>query len=59
MFLIEARQLIWDDIISEIKKIWEHLKLFAEQKAVVKTTEFFILSSKEEDVRMPTLLRNL
>jgi len=37
MSLIEARKLIWDDIISEIKKIWEHVKLVRKQTVAVKT----------------------
>lgn len=46
MSLIKARKIIRDDIISKMKKIWEHIKLFAEQKYAIKTTKFLILSSK-------------
>lgn len=49
MFLVHVRHLIWDEIISELKNIWEHLTLFSEQKIVVKDIECFIISAKEED----------
>lgn len=51
MSLIEARKLIWDIVIFEIKKIWENLRLVAKQKVAVKTTEFSILSAKEENAK--------
>jgi len=51
MSLIETRKIIWDDIIFEMKNIWEHMKLVVEPKSVVKTTKFLILSSKNEDTK--------
>jgi len=51
MSLVEARQLIWDEIIFEMKKIWESMNLVAEQKLVVRSIEFFNLSSKNEDIK--------
>jgi len=32
MALIEGKQIIWEEIISEMKKQWEHLKLVTKQK---------------------------
>ena len=51
MSLIEARRIIWDDIISEIKSIWEHMNLVSKEKVVFKGVEFFILSPKNEDAK--------
>jgi len=49
MSLIQGRQLIWDEIISEVKNIWEHMTLVAEQKIAIKDLQFSILSTKEEE----------
>ena len=49
--LLEARKIIQDDIVSEIKKIWEHLKLVVEKKSAINTIELSILLVKEEDAK--------
>jgi len=42
MVLIEGKQIIWEEIISEMKKLWEHIKLVAKHKVAVKTIEFCV-----------------
>lgn len=51
MTLIEAKQLIWDEITSKMKNRWEHITLVVEQKITIKDTEYFIRFTKEEDVK--------
>ena len=49
MLLIQARQLICDEINFEVKNIWEHIILVGEQNIAVKDIDSFIISTKEED----------
>lgn len=51
MALVEATQIFWEDIVFEIKKVFEHLKLVAEKRDAIKATKFFVFSSKEEDAK--------
>lgn len=52
MFLFEAGHIIWVDIISEVKSIWEHMKLVVEQRGAVMNIKFFILSPINEDAKI-------
>lgn len=52
MPLLQAKQLIWDEIITELKSIRENITLMATQKIVIKDYELFISSTKEEEAKM-------
>ena len=49
MSLLQATELIQDEIITVVKCIWEIITLCVDQETVVKDYELFFLSSKEED----------
>lgn len=49
MSLIQSRHIIWDEIIFDVKNIWDNLTLIVEKKIAIKETQFFILPPKEED----------
>lgn len=49
MYVIYARQLIWDETLYEVKNMWDHITLVVEKNIIVEDTKFFILLAKEED----------
>ena len=48
MSLIEAREIISNDIIDVVKSIWDLLIIFGEEKSIVRDLENFIVSNKEK-----------
>jgi len=48
MSLLQAKQLVWDEIIEEVRNHWEYITLMDEQGILIKDYEGFILTSKEE-----------
>jgi len=47
MYLLQPKNIVWDEIIQEMKINWECITLMDEQKIVIKDYEFFILATKE------------
>jgi len=46
MSLIQAREIIWDEVIEVIKGIWEFLLIIFEEKTVVRDMEEVVIKNK-------------
>ena len=51
MSLMQAKKLMWDEIIEEIENDWEFITMMHEQKVAVKDFEYSIISTKEDGVK--------
>jgi len=51
MPLLQAKQLVWDEIIKEMEKHWEFINMMHEQKLPVKDFEYSIMTTKEDGIK--------
>lgn len=57
MCLLHAKQLVWHEIIDELKYHLDYLILLHEQKAAIKKYEFTLLSNRDEGKRNYDVVR--
>jgi len=47
MFLIQVREIIWNDVIQKVKEVWDHMIFMDEEKLMVRDLESIILTNKD------------
>lgn len=50
MSLIQAMEILWDEIIEIIKNIWEFLVIMSDEKALVRDMEGEVMKDKQKDL---------
>ena len=58
MSLVQAREILWNDIITIVKKIWEFL-LIVEEKKIVRYLEGEIMASKQKLQQRAQFAKNM
>lgn len=51
MSLIQERDIIWNDIIEQVKVIWDYMWIMVEDKTIVRDLEVIISSNKDKSQR--------
>jgi len=51
MSLLQAKQLVWDEIIEDMEKNWELVNMVHEHKITVKDFEYSIMTTKEDVIK--------
>jgi len=46
MYFIQARKIIWNDIIQQIKVVWDHMVVIAEENEILRAFEAIIYTNK-------------
>lgn len=49
---IQAREILWDEIIEFIKGIWEFLVIISEEKKIVRDMEEVTIKNKQKDLNI-------
>lgn len=59
MSLIHAREIIWNDIIQQVKVIWDYMLIMVEEKTIVRNLEVIIVSIKEKSQQGSQLAKKM
>ena len=59
MSLIQAREIIWNDIIEVVKNVWVLLIIVGEEKSIVRDLEEVIVTHKQKSQNMALYARRL
>lgn len=56
--LIQAKDIIWNDIIAEMKTIWDFLTIVVEEKSIIKEFEEQVITEKKKIINRAIWARN-